>query len=110
MHRVIENILDNSLRYTPEHGRVGIDMRFDHCVEIAVSNTGPSIPPSDRKRIFEKFARLDNSGLGRGNAGLGLYFCKRVIESLGGQIEVSETPDWPTSFILRLPDPGMAAA
>jgi two-component system, sensor histidine kinase and response regulator len=103
LQRVIENILDNSLRYTPEHGRMGIATRANGKVEIAVSNTGPSIPPSERKRIFEKFARVDKERPSSGNAGLGLYFCKRVVEALGGSIEVTETPEWPTSFVLRLP-------
>jgi signal transduction histidine kinase len=105
LQRVLENILDNSLRYTPAHGRVGVAMamRVDAAVEIAVSNTGPPIPPADRERIFEKFARGHESGESRGNAGLGLYFCKRAVEALGGHIEVTETPEWPTSFVMRLP-------
>ncbi|HEY6459688.1 MAG TPA: hybrid sensor histidine kinase/response regulator, partial [Polyangiaceae bacterium] len=103
LQRVIENILDNSLRYTPAHGQVDIAARAGREVEIVVSNTGPSIPEADRQRIFEKFARLEQTGVARGNAGLGLYFCKRAVEALGGQIDVVETPEWPTSFVVRLP-------
>ncbi len=103
LRRVIENIVDNSLRYTPEHGRVELAMRANGHVEIAVSNTGPSIPPTDRERIFEKFTELGTDLSEQGHIGLGLYFCKRVVELLGGQIEVTETPEWPTSFIVRLP-------
>ncbi len=102
LQRVIENILDNSLRYTPEHGRMGITTRDNGEIEIAVSNTGPPIPPFDRQRIFEKFARIEKHGAA-GNAGLGLYFCKRVVEALGGSIEVIQTSEWPTSFVVRLP-------
>ncbi|MBV9946570.1 MAG: hybrid sensor histidine kinase/response regulator [Myxococcales bacterium] len=105
LQRVIENILDNSLRYTPEHGRVSVAMRESDHVEIAVSNNGPSIPPSQRARIFDKFARLEGASVARGNAGLGLYFCKRAVESLGGRIEVTEAPEWPTSFVVHLPAP-----
>jgi two-component system sensor histidine kinase/response regulator len=102
LQRVFENILDNSLRYTPAHGRMGIAACINGQTKIAVSNTGPSIPPSERHRIFEKFVRGDKSAA-RGNAGLGLYFCKRVIEGLGGHIEVIETPEWPTSFVMSFP-------
>ncbi len=102
LRRVIENILDNSLRYTPAHGRMGIATSTDDQVEITVSNNGPPIPLLERKRIFEKFARVEATPTD-GNAGLGLYFCKRVVESLGGSIEVTETAEWPTSFVLRLP-------
>ncbi|HEY1696010.1 MAG TPA: hybrid sensor histidine kinase/response regulator [Polyangiaceae bacterium] len=103
LQRVIENILDNSLRYTPAHGQVDIAARAGREVEIVVSNTGPSIPEGDRLRIFEKFARLEQTGVARGNAGLGLYFCKRAVEAMGGQIDVVQTPEWPTSFVVRLP-------
>jgi diguanylate cyclase (GGDEF)-like protein len=103
LQRVIENILDNSLRHTPEYGRIAIASRANGEIEIAVSNSGPAIPPSDRQRIFEKFARADENASTRANTGLGLYFCKRAIEALGGKIFVTETAEWPTSFVLQLP-------
>jgi two-component system sensor histidine kinase/response regulator len=103
LQRVIENIIDNSLRHTPEHGRMDIATHVNGQIEIAVSNSGPPIPPSERQRIFEKFARIDKS-VTRGNSGLGLYFCKRAIEALGGNISVTETPEWPTSFVVRIPE------
>lgn len=103
LRRVLENILDNSLRYTPARGRVAIDARGDDDVRIAVSNSGPPIPMDLRERIFEKFARGDESTGSRGHAGLGLYFCKQAIEAQGGQIEVVQTAEWPTSFVLHLP-------
>jgi len=101
--RVLENILDNSLRHTPAQGCISISAHVGGHVIITVSNSGPAIPPAERDRIFEKFARLDKRGVMRGNAGIGLYFCKRAIEALGGRIEVIETPEWPTSFVLALP-------
>lgn len=103
LQRVLENILDNSLRHTPAHGRVSLDASFERDVVIAVSNSGPSIPAAERARIFEKFARLDKQAVVRGHAGLGLYFCKRAVEALGGNIEVTETAEWPTSFVMHLP-------
>lgn len=102
LQRVIENILDNSLRHTPENGLVDISTHVNGEIEIAVSNNGPTIPPSDRQRIFEKFARIDTSRTSD-NSGIGLYFCKRAIEALGGHISVTETSEWPTSFVVRMP-------
>jgi signal transduction histidine kinase len=67
-----------------------------------MSNSGPPVPATERQHIFEKFSRIEQGGHA-GNAGLGLYFCKRVVEALGGRIEVTETPEWPTSFVLRFP-------
>jgi two-component system heavy metal sensor histidine kinase CusS len=104
LRRVIENILDNSLRYTPASGHVGIAMRSTDAVEIAISNDGPPIAPEDRERIFEKFARGSAENPAAGSAGLGLYFCKRAVEAHGGRISVLQTADWPTSFVIQLPN------
>jgi signal transduction histidine kinase len=102
LRRIIENILDNSLRFTPEHGRVRVTTRVDDSVEIAISNTGPSIPPPERDGIFEKFGRV-RAGVVAGNSGMGLYFCKRATQALGGDIRITDLPEWPTSFVVRLP-------
>lgn len=103
IQRVIGNILENSLRYTPEHGRVAVDAHVEELLEIEIKNSGPAIPKIERDLIFEKFRRGSGAGLANGNAGLGLYFCKRAVEAHGGHIEVVETPDYPTCFLIRLP-------
>jgi signal transduction histidine kinase len=103
LRRVMENILDNALRYTPPQGRIAITARPWNGVEIAICNDGPPIPPPERSRIFEKFRRGSEARAATGNAGLGLYFCKRAIEAHGGAIDVIETCDWPTSFLINLP-------
>jgi two-component system, sensor histidine kinase and response regulator len=110
LRRVIENILDNSLRYTPESGHIGFAVRSADAVEIAISNDGPPIASQDRERIFEKFARGSAESPAAGSAGLGLYFCKRAVEAHGGQIGVVETADWPTSFVIHLPNRPVAPA
>jgi two-component system, sensor histidine kinase and response regulator len=103
LRRVIENILDNSLRHAPSAGHVSIQTRLGRLLEISISNDGPPVPPEDRERIFEKFARGSGELPTVGNAGLGLYFCKRAVEAHGGQIKVLETSEWPTSFVIELP-------
>ncbi|MDP9034016.1 MAG: ATP-binding protein, partial [Myxococcota bacterium] len=96
---------DHCLRHTSAHGRVSVSSRLARDVEIAVSNTGPAIPRSRCAQIFSTIAVADESGAARGNAGLALYLCKRAVEALGGHIEVIDTQEWPTSFIVRLPAP-----
>ena len=103
LRRVIENILDNSLRHAPSAGHVSIQTRLGRLLEISISNDGPPVPPEDRERIFEKFARGSGEAPAVGSAGLGLYFCKRAVEAHGGQIKVLETTEWPTSFVIELP-------
>lgn len=103
LRRVVENLLDNALRYTPRHGRIGLGLRLADGVEISVSNDGPPIPASEAQGIFEKFRRGRGEATGMGNAGLGLYFCKRALEAQGGDIHVTATDDWATTFAIHLP-------
>lgn len=103
LRRVFENILDNSLRYTPNAGHVSVQARLGRLLEISFSNDGPPVPVADRERIFEKFARGSTEPPAVGSAGLGLYFCKRAVEAHGGHIKVLQTPEWPTSFVIELP-------
>jgi len=103
LQRVLENLIDNSLRYTPAAGRVCVDAAARRGVEIRVSNDGPSIPAGERVRIFEKFVRGASERPHAGNAGLGLYFCKRAVQAHDGDIEVVDVPGWSTSFRIWLP-------
>jgi two-component system sensor histidine kinase/response regulator len=101
--RVIENILDNSLRFTPHQGRIVLDAaQLDAGVVFTIGNNGPPIPAVSRERIFDKFAQGD-SNLRRSNIGLGLYFCRLVAEAHGGSIRVDETAELPTVFVMTLP-------
>ena len=101
--RVVENLLQNSLEYTPVNGRISLEAHERSGVEIAVSNTGRAIPLEARERIFEKFRRGPAASHAPGHAGLGLYFCKRAMEAHGGSVSVAETLEWPTTFVLHLP-------
>jgi signal transduction histidine kinase len=109
LHRIFASILDQSLRNTPAHGRVGVDLRVGECVEIAVSNSAPE-PGSLAGGAAGAVAVMAHEGaILRPKAGLGFYFCRRAIESLGGDLEVTTTPDGPTSVIVRLPASAGAA-
>ncbi len=103
LQRILENLVRNALRFTPPGGRIGLSARAGAEIEIAVSNTGAPIPAQERTRIFEKFRRGDSAPASRRNVGLGLYFCQRAMEAHGGSVTVAETPEWPTSFVLRFP-------
>ena len=104
LQRVLENIVENAFRYTPPDGHIALSAHAAGRVEIAVSNDGPTIPVGDRVRIFNKFARGESEPPRSGSAGLGLYFCKRVVEAHGGAITVVESDRWPTSFKISLPE------
>jgi two-component system sensor histidine kinase/response regulator len=105
VQRLLENLLDNALRYTPARGRIAVEARVaGDSVSLVVSNTGAAIPAEERTRMFDKFARAEGrTRAARGNVGLGLYFCKLVAQAHGGDIVVESSEAWPTSFVVRFP-------
>jgi PAS domain S-box-containing protein len=94
--RVIINLLHNAFKFTPEGGTILIaaeqSSEQEGFLRLRVCDTGPGIPPDQRERIFQEYAqiegRLPRAG-GRG-MGLGLHFCKLVVEAHGGEIGVDD--------------------
>jgi signal transduction histidine kinase len=101
LRRVLENLLDNAVRYTPKGGRVRIEVRDDEQAEVRVCNEGPPIPEDSRRRIFDKFAREPTEPAAVGHPGLGLYFCRRALEVQQADIAVVDEPGWPVAFAVR---------
>ena len=102
LDRVMDNLLENALRHTPEGGRVKVRVTAsDDALETAVLNTGPAIPAEAVPHLFERFYRSpDRRGAG---AGLGLAIVKRITELHGGGIEVDRTAAEETRFRFSLP-------
>lgn len=102
IRRVFENLLSNAIKHTPSRGVIRLAVTLDeNSLKGEVSDSGPGIPPKDRERVFGKFEMM-----GRGNrssSGLGLTFCRLVIEGHGGHIWVEETPDGGCCFLFRIP-------
>jgi signal transduction histidine kinase len=88
LRRLIFNLLDNAVKYTPRQGAVTLELnRHDSHVEIVVSDTGTGIPADHVPHIFKRFYRVDASRQG-GGTGLGLAISRAIVESHGGQIEI----------------------
>jgi two-component system, OmpR family, heavy metal sensor histidine kinase CusS len=106
--RVLENLLDNSIRYAPREGRVVVRAtRDDAGVEIAVGNTGPPVPERDREQIFGRYFQVERRrASARANRGLGLYFCKLAVEAHGGAIFVEQRGELGAVFVVRIPERG----
>jgi PAS domain S-box-containing protein len=104
IHRVLINLLENAIKYTPAGGRVeiGATTTSGTSVKFWVKDNGPGIPPADRERIFEKFTRLRDKNSPSG-LGVGLAFCKLAVHGHGGQIWVESEPGKGTAFWLTLP-------
>mgnify|MGYP002713121117 CR=1 FL=1 len=91
LDRVMDNLVENALRHTPEGGRVTVQATAaGDTVETAVLNTGSAIPAEAQPHLFERFYRSpDRRGAG---AGLGLAIARRIAELHAGRIEVDRPP------------------
>lgn len=103
--RVFVNLLKNALEHTPPGGRVEMRARAEgDRLHMTVEDTGVGIPSEHRERIFESFAQVQMQGSGqRRGTGLGLTFCKMVVEAHGGEIGVQNRPAGGSIFHFSLP-------
>jgi two-component system phosphate regulon sensor histidine kinase PhoR len=105
--RILENLLDNAIKYTEPGGCVGVTAaRSGETVAITVWDTGVGIVSSDLERVFERFYRVD---MGRsrevGGTGLGLSIVKHLAEAFGGSVSVSSQLGKGSRFTVILPAP-----
>ena len=105
LREVIDNLVENAIKYTPENGAIWVNVRGDgDQVLINVTDTGIGISPEDLKHIFQKFYRVDNSQTREiGGTGLGLYLVKQRIESLGGKVWAESSFGEGSTFYVSLP-------
>jgi signal transduction histidine kinase len=105
IERVLENLLENALRYTPEEGSVSVVMNHVNShITVQISDTGHGIPEKDLPHIFDRFYQLDKSRKGKsGHSGLGLAITKRILELHGTTIQVKSAINAGTSFTFELP-------
>jgi signal transduction histidine kinase len=103
--RVLTNLTDNALKYTPEQGQITLQIEVgQEMVAVSVTDTGTGIPDEERERIFERFAQVSGGRPTRRGFGLGLTFCKLTVEAHGGQIWVEAGPHGIGSrFVFTLP-------
>lgn len=102
--RVITNLLDNALKFTPPGGQITFTATAtSDLVEMRVSDTGPGIPPEFREKIFEQFSQVPGQRGRRRGSGLGLTFCRLAIEAHGGRIWVEGPPRGGSVFVFTLP-------
>jgi len=100
--RVFENLFSNALKFVPKkNGRIVVSAaQQGGWVKVEVYNNGPHVPPDVQKRLFKKFASGQYEGRGYG---LGLAYCRLVVEAHGGNIWVRNQPEGGVSFYFTLP-------
>jgi two-component system, OmpR family, phosphate regulon sensor histidine kinase PhoR len=93
LHDVLRNLVENAVNYSPDAADVRLDARrTPDGVTIAVSDSGPGIPPDDLGRVFERFYRVDKSRSRPGGTGLGLAIVRHLVELQGGQVRAENRP------------------
>jgi signal transduction histidine kinase len=108
LSRILDNLVGNALRYTPEGGSIFLDAKLsgDH-VRVEVRDTGAGIPTQDLPRIFDRFYRGEKSrsrsGEKSGGVGLGLAIVKGLVKAHGGEISVESKVNEGTIFWFTLP-------
>ncbi|HLI83131.1 MAG TPA: heavy metal sensor histidine kinase [Bryobacteraceae bacterium] len=107
LRRMVLNLLDNAIRYTPPGGRISAAVESQNGeIRIRVADTGIGIPPESVPHVFERFYRADQSrsrnGSTAGSFGLGLSIVKWIAESHHGVVELASQPGAGSTFTVRL--------
>lgn len=104
LSQVWTNLLNNSIKFTPQGGQVRVDLRrLVGKIEFQICDTGIGISPEDQTRIFERFYKADPARTrANGSCGLGLAIAKKIVDMHRGEITVASSPGSGTTFTVRL--------
>jgi signal transduction histidine kinase len=106
--RVVQNLVNNALKYTPEGGRVELSaaLRGRNAVQACVADTGPGIAREEIPHLFDRYhqAKARREGRIKGT-GLGLAFCRQALTMMKGDIRAESKPGEGSRFVFRLPAP-----
>ncbi len=105
LRQLFLNLLDNAIKYTPEHGTVVFSsVRENGFVKVSVKDTGIGIPRDEQAKIFDRFYRVDKArSREMGGSGLGLSIVKWITDLHHGRVEVASSPGKGSTFTVYLP-------
>ena len=105
VERVILNVLSNSIKYTPDGGKIDIYVGYVHNdAYVKIKDTGIGIPKEDLARIFERFYRVDKARSRQlGGTGLGLSIAKEILDRNNGNIDIKSKQDEGTEVVIKIP-------
>ena len=105
VERVVLNILSNSIKYTPDNGKISIYVGFVYNdAYIKILDNGIGIPEEDLSRIFERFYRVDKARTREmGGTGLGLSIAKDLLDKNGGSIDIKSIVGEGTEVVIKVP-------
>jgi two-component system phosphate regulon sensor histidine kinase PhoR len=101
--QVLGNLIGNAIKFTPRGGSVHVRLtELEGDVEVAVTDTGPGVPPEMVPKLFERFTR-GSAQSAKVGSGLGLMIVKEIVEAHGGRVGVRTAPAEGSTFWLQLP-------
>jgi two-component system OmpR family sensor kinase len=106
LHRMVVNLLDNAVRYTPEGSKIELRLAADEqSVTIEVEDNGPGIPEQMREQVFDRFVRGSGPAdtAAGGGTGLGLAIVRAVARSHGGEVKAIRAPHGGALLTVTLP-------
>jgi len=105
IEQVFANLIDNSVKYTKESGRIEISLyEEDQTIRVAVQDNGIGIPKEHRDRVFERFYRVDKARSRElGGTGLGLSIVKHIVLAHNGKISIESEPNRGTKVTVTFP-------
>jgi two-component system sensor histidine kinase ChvG len=107
VERIVENLLDNAVSFSPEGGRIDVCLRrVDGRIRASICDEGPGIPEAEREKVFARFhsVRPETEGFGD-HSGLGLAIARTIAEAHDGSLTVADRPGGSTGacLVLELP-------
>lgn len=104
LEQVLNNLVDNAIKYSPEGGPVHVRLWRDGAAAcVSVRDEGIGIPPGEQERLFERFYRAQSGARRFRGLGAGLYISRRIVEGHGGRIWVESSPEQGSTFGIALP-------
>ena len=104
INQVLSILLDNARNHTPAPGKIELELTVHRKnVQIRVSDTGPGVPDDEKRRIFERFYRIEKSRSHRGHFGLGLSIAAEIVKKHNGRIWVQDATIGGAEFVVELP-------
>ncbi len=105
MQLVLQNLIENAIKYTPEHGKIKIELRKEgKFAKVSVQDNGIGIPAADQVKLFSKFYRAENAiRLQTEGSGLGLFIVYNIVKRHGGDIGFESEEGIGSKFTVSLP-------
>ena len=102
---VLQNLIENAVKYTPDHGKIEIGAEFGkEFLKFRIKDNGVGVPLKDQAKLFSKFFRADNVvRMQTEGSGLGLFMVQNIISRHGGDITFNSEEGRGTEFVFTIP-------